>query len=143
MLRFFPYLFFVCLGFTCEIFFVALSNLYLNEPLCNESLWALTGKTYLWMAPLYAIIPFGFGIVYPKIKHLHLFLRLLICVIFIYALEFLSGWGLAHLVGKCPWEYTTGWHLAGYIRLDYFPAWFLFAYIIEYLFLFLQKIKLE
>jgi hypothetical protein len=143
MLRLFTYLFFICLGCTTEIVFTAFSNLYLNEPFCNEPLWSLTGKTYVWMMPIYAIIPLGMSIVYPLVKHLPLFVRLSIYVFCIYVIEFVAGFGLAQITGKCPWEYTAGWHFMGYIRLDYFPAWLLFVYIVETLFIFLQKLKME
>ncbi len=139
MSRLFPYLFFICFGFTAEIFFVAFTNLWNNEPFCGEPLWSLTGKTYVWMAPIYAIIPLAFGYLYPKLQHLPMFVRLLIYVLGIYCIEFSSGFLLEQITGKCPWEYTVGWHIAGYIRLDYFPAWLLFGFIIETLYVFIQE----
>jgi hypothetical protein len=143
MFRLFPYLFFICLGCTTEIVFTAFTNLYLNEPFCNEPLWSLTGKTYVWMMPIYAIIPLGFSLLYPLVKHLPLFVRLLIYTFGIYVIEFVAGFGLAQITGKCPWEYTTGWHFMGYIRLDYFPAWLFFVYIVETLSVFVEKLKVE
>ena len=61
-------LFFGCFGMTFEIFFVAFSNIIMNTPLWDEPLWSLTGKTYVWMFPIYILIPVAMG---PIIKFLN------------------------------------------------------------------------
>ena len=45
----------------------------------------------------------------------------------------------SQITGKCPWEYTTGWHIMGYIRLDFTPAWMFFSFIIERLYWMIDK----
>jgi hypothetical protein len=132
-------LFFGCLGITCEIFMVAFSNLITGTQLFNEPIWSLTGKSYVWMFPIYALIPVLGGPIMKKFKALPLIIRLFIYAGIIYIVEFSSGFLLEQLTGKCPWEYTTGWHLMGYIRLDYIPLWMAFAYLVESLYFFLDK----
>ena len=132
-------LFFGCFGMTCEIFFVAFANIIMDTPLWDEPLWSLTGKTYVWMFPIYILIPLAMGPIIKLLKERPLVLRLLIYVLGIYIVEFSTGFLLEQITGKCPWEYTTGWHIMGYIRLDYFPGWLIFAFIIEYLYLYIDK----
>lgn len=132
-------LFFGCFGMTTEIWFVAFTNLWNQTPFCNEPLWSLTGKTYVWMFPIYASIPLFAGFLYKKFKHMTPILRWFVYVLVLLAVEFTSGFLLDQFTGKCPWEYTTGWHIAGYIRLDYIPAWYLFAALVEWLYISLDN----
>ena len=132
-------LFFACLGITNEICFVAISNLIDGSTFCNAPLWSLTGKTYVWMLPIYCLIPLLVGPIIKRISLWNLFYRLLLYTFLIFSIEFISGFLLEQLTGSCPWEYTTGWHILGYIRLDYFPAWMVFSYCIEYLYLYLDN----
>jgi hypothetical protein len=132
-------LFFGCLGITCEIFMVAFSNLITGTQLFNEPIWSLTGKSYVWMFPIYTLIPVLGGPIMRKCKPLPLIIRLIIYAGIIYSVEFSSGFLLEQLTGKCPWEYTSGWHVMGYIRLDYIPIWMAFAYLVESLYFFLDK----
>src|SRR5690606_15557071 len=45
-------------------------------------------------------------------------------VVVIYAAEYLSGAGLASLLGRCPWDYGDApFAVAGLVRLDYAPLW--------------------
>lgn len=139
----FQVLFFGCFGITAEIFFVAFKNIFLNTPFCNEPLFSLTGKTYVWMFPIYAIIPFAFDFLYNRLKKLPLMARLFIYASLIFVIEFISGFLLKQITGKCPWEYTTGLQICGFIQLQFLPFWMFFAFIIEYLFLFIEKIFIE
>ena len=66
-------------------------------------------------------------------------MRLLIYTLIVYAVEFCAGFVLRKLTGSCPWEYTNGFHLAGLIRLDYFPAWMFFTYLVEKLYVFMNE----
>lgn len=139
MKKFFLILFFGCFGITCEIFFVAFTNLFNQIPLWNEPLWSLTGKSYVWMFPIYALIPILGGYIMEKCKKYPVLSRLLIYSSIIYIVEFASGFLLDQITGKCPWEYTTGWHIMGYIRLDFLPAWMAFSFVIERLYFYLQR----
>lgn len=137
--KLFLIIFFACFGITVEICFVAFSNLINDTPFCGEPLWSLTGKTYVWMLPIYSLIPLLAGGIYNKISHWNLGVRLCFYTLLILLVEFIAGFSLEQITGKCPWEYTTGWHFMGYIRLDYTPAWMFFAFLVEYLYTYLDK----
>ncbi len=132
-------LFFICLGITTEVFFTAISDAFAqfsNEEPVNMR---LMGHTYIWMAFIYGWIPVLFAIGYPKISNLPLFIRLLVYILFIYIIEFVSGFLLEQLTGRCPWKYDTGWHIMGYIRLDYALFWMFFGFILERVYVFLEE----
>lgn len=135
----FFFLFFACFGLSCEVCFVAFTNLMNGTAYCNEPLWSLTGKTYVWMIPIYMIIPAAAGPLFKRIQPWPLLLRLLLYTLLILLVEFVAGYCLDKILGSCPWEYTSGWHIAGYIRLDYIPAWMFFSFGIEYLYLFIDR----
>lgn len=135
---FFMILFFVCLGITTEVFFTAFVALFTQTPLCNKPLAAMAGMTYVWMAFIYAIIPILGVLFYDKVKNIPFWLRLPMYVCIIYLVEFTSGYILKLITGSCPWEYKTGWQIMGLIRLDYFPAWLFFAWMIERLYVFVN-----
>jgi len=97
------------------------------------------GHTYIWMAFIYALIPVLMMNIYPKVAHFSLLVRMLIFVAMVYLIEFSAGFLLDKLTGQCPWEYTTGWHVMGYIRLDYALFWVGFGFILERLFLLLES----
>lgn len=130
---------FACFGMTAEIFFVAFMNIINDEPICGKSLWTLTGRTYVWMFFIYALIPIIGGFLMEKCKSLPTLARLGIYTAAILTVEFIAGFLLETITGACPWKYQWGWHVGGYIRLDYIPAWLLFAYIIESMYRFLDK----
>jgi hypothetical protein len=130
---------FACVGITVEIFFTAFygvaKSLTAGEPIN----WSLTGKTYVWMFFIYASIPFFAKTILSKLDHLHLFLKAAIGVVIIFIVEFIAGWLLEIITGKCPWEYTEGWHIMGYIRLDYAFFWYIFALGVILLYQTLEK----
>jgi len=136
---FFMILFFVCLGMTAEIFFTAFSALFTATPIANKPLAAMAGMTYVWMAFIYALIPILGILCYEKVKGIPIYFRLPMYVFLIYLVEFLSGFMLRVLTGACPWEYTTGWHTMGLIRLDYFPAWLAFSWMVERLYVYINN----
>jgi len=126
-------LFFICLGMTTEVFFTAISDF-----IAGKGSLRLMGHTYVWMAFIYALIPVLMLNIYPKVAHLSLLVRMLIFVAAVYLIEFSAGFLLDKLTGQCPWEYTVGWHIMGYIRLDYALFWAGFGFILERLYLFLE-----
>lgn len=123
-------LIFACIGMTTEVIFTAFYKLASSYLLHTEPDWSLTGKTYVWMLFIYASIPLLFQFFNRFFKEYSLLLKALICVFIIYIIEFTSGAFLELVLGKCPWEYTTGYHIMGYIKLDYFPFWFIFSILI-------------
>jgi len=71
----------------------------------NQGDWRLVGHTYLWMFPIY-------GLLAPLGEPLHNVLRTqlwlwrgLAYLVGIWGTEYVTGWLLAKLTGKCPWDY--------------------------------------
>ena len=136
--KLFMCLFFGCFGMASEICFVAFGNLVSGTSLWNEPLWSLTGKTYVWMFPIYMLIPLIGGRLFKMMLKYPLLTRLITYTAIIFSVEFAAGFLLDEFTGKCPWEYTAGWEVMGYIRLDFAPAWMAFSFIVEYLFRYLE-----
>jgi len=137
--KLFLFLFFACLGVTGEVCFTAITNLIKNDPFCGEPVWSLTGKTYVWMLPIYMIIPLVGGWFFKKLQNLPLLARLAVIASAILLVEFISGFLLEQITGQCPWHYTEGITFFGYIRLDYFPAWMFFGFVVETFYNYLDK----
>lgn len=136
---FFMVIVFACLGVTTEVVFTAISDFINNEPLCGKSKWALAGSSYVWMIFVYGLIPLIGHYIHERVRYRPIWQRLLLYVGFVYVIEFTSGLLLRAITGHCPWEYTTGWHIMGLIRLDYLPAWLFFCFMIEQLYIFINK----
>ena len=132
---------FGCLGITVEIFFTAIMNnigLYRD----SESLdLALRGHSYIWMFPIYGSAAILFPPVIPLISNLNVLLRIAIYGLGIFGVEFLTGWLLDVFTGSCPWEYTSGYHVMGYIQLEYYPLWCLFGLMVERIYLLISKFE--
>lgn len=123
-------LIFACIGITTEVVFTSISKL-VNTFITDSAIdWALSGKTYLWMFLIYASIPLFFKLFNPYVAQFNLFIKALIGVLIIYIVEFTTGFMLELVTGVCPWKYTEGLHLFGYVRLDYFPFWYIFGLLI-------------
>lgn len=61
-------------------------------------------------------------------------LRGLVWMVLIFVIEFLSGWLLRRLTGRCPWDYAcVSTNIHGLVRLDYAPLWFIFGLLLEHL----------
>lgn len=122
---------FSCVGITGEIFFTSFYtniNSFLQGGLWD---WSLQGRSYIWMFFIYGFASLFFPFAMDKMKTVPLFFRLLVYAVGIYIAEFTSGFLLEKITGRCPWHYTEGLQIAGYIRLDYLPAWMLFAFMLE------------
>lgn len=125
---------FACIGISTEIVFTSLSKL-VNTFIADSAIdWALSGKTYLWMFLIYASIPFLFKLFNPLVEKYHFLLKVLIAVLVVYIVEFSTGFLLEIITGVCPWKYTEGLHIMGYIRLDYAPFWFIFGAMIVWIY---------
>ena len=132
-------LLFACIGISTEVVFTSLSKA-VSTFIADDAIdWAMGGKTYLWMFLIYASIPLLFKLFEPLVQKFNTFIRALIAVAVIYLVEFTTGFLLEMIIGKCPWKYTEGLHVFGYIRLDYFPFWLIFALIIVSVFQILDK----
>ena len=132
-------LIFACIWISTEVVFTSLSKA-VSTFIADDAIdWALGGRTYLWMFLIYASIPFLFKLFEPLVQKFNTFNRALIAVAVIYSVELTAGILLEMIIGKCPWKYTEGLHIFGYIRLDYFPFWLIFAFIIVSVFQMLDK----
>ena len=132
-------IFFAAFGIATEVFFTAFTDFYNNTPLCGKTRWALAGHSYIWMVFIYGLIPLFGNVVVRAMHKYNIAIRLLLYVSIIYAVEFTSGYALQLLTGKCPWQYTSGWHIMGLIRLDYAPAWLFFAFLLETIYLYVLR----
>jgi hypothetical protein len=132
---------FVLIGITLEIFWTSIINSIKVSDL------KLTGKTYLWMFPVYAIVPLIYILILPNFNHTNIFFRGIIYMLAFYLLEFISGWLIKKLVKVSPWNYE-GYsinifgkkyksNLNGLICLEYAPIWFLYGILGEFYFKFL------
>ena len=120
-----------CLGITMEIFVTAIGDLLSMIQAGDIEHFRLEGKSYIWMFPIYGIAGIAFPIVLNYIGNWNVIFRMAFYGIGILTVEFITGGLLDIVTGACPWNYTTGWHIMGYIRLDYFPFWAVFGYLIE------------
>lgn len=128
--RFIQFAAFACLGITSEIIFTAFSKFF-ESGYSNPDLIKLQGHTYVWMIFIYGAASFLIPWFYQKIKSNPIFIRLLLYALGIFIIEYISGFLLQTFTGTCPWKYTTGWHISGFIRLDYLPFWMFFGFILE------------
>ncbi len=138
--RLFLVLFFICLGITVEVFFTAFYALISGEPVQGKPLTALAGYTCVWMAFIYGMIPLLAPPFCSRTAQWNPALRISLIVVIIYLVEYTAGFILTQFLGSCPWEYRSGWHVSGLIRLDYTPAWIVFAWFTEKLYLFVSRL---
>ena len=119
------------LGLSTEIFFTAFTDFFISIRDHKPVDWGLPGHSYIWMIFIYGggslLFPFG----HKHLNGFHLLVRIFIVAVGIFAIEFTTGFLLDKITGHCPWQYFGKWSVMGYIRLDYLPAWMIFAFIIE------------
>ena len=113
------------IGFLTEVIFTGMGSLVSGS-------WYLTGHTYLWMFPIYAMAIF-LEPLHDRIRESPWLVRGFIYVGAIFIIEFFAGWLLNMTIGFCPWDYTgrTSFSVNGYIRLDFLPFWFVAGLIFE------------
>jgi len=128
-----------CLGTTTEVFFTAMVDMISGDAHDLR----LKGVSYIWMFPIYGITAFVFPIGYERVKRFNVLVRSLFYGLAIMTVELVAGFLLEQLTGRCPWQYQTGWHVGGYVRLDYLPLWMLFGAVIEAVHRINRKIGLE
>ena len=128
--NFIRFLIFACLGVTTEIHFTAFSK-FLSDEYSTAELLRLEGHSYVWMIFIYGSAAFLIPIGYNLVKKLPLIGRLIAYMLGIFLIEYVAGFILDITTGSCPWEYSNRWNISGYIRLDYFPFWIVFGFILE------------
>jgi len=143
---------YACIGWLTEILFTAIADLINPQFLCSWNTrlaslptsekpgWVVAGRdpravgyTFLWMFPIYG------GMVFLEPIHLAMvslpwFVRGIVYVLLIWFAEFVGGWILEKIIGRCPWNYAySRYSFCGYIRWDFAPLWFAFGFVFEYL----------
>ena len=99
-----------------------------------ERNWSLRGQSYMWSFPLYGLIAPLFEPLHDALRPWPFWLRGMIYVGCFWLVEYGGGWILRHLLGACPWNYAhCRYNLHGLIRWDFFPLWFGFGMLLEYL----------
>lgn len=113
------------LGWGVEVFFTGLSNAIFGR---DKS---ATGKSYLWMHPIYGAAGVALEYVSRKLDK-YPATKPFAYVPLIYAVEYGTGYALRRALGHCPWDYgNNGKNLHGLIRLDYAPAWLLAGFLFD------------
>jgi uncharacterized membrane protein len=125
------------LGFCAEVVFTAVhdavvgtrqgdgENFHKRRPLSTGDRIALVGRTYLWVFPIYGGAALGFEHLHDAVGGAPWALRGLLYAAAILAFEAAAGLALRKLIGRCPWDYSHArTNVAGVVRLDYAPIWF-------------------
>lgn len=125
---------FASLGVSAEVLFTALMDFIKSAP--EKKDLRLKGHSYLWMFPIYGIIAFLFPVAYDFTSSWNIFTRMILYALIILLVEYILGYLIEKITGKCPWEYSSRFAVHGYIRLDYIPLWALFGLLIEIVYVF-------
>ncbi|MFT5859110.1 MAG: hypothetical protein ACI865_001207 [Flavobacteriaceae bacterium] len=123
-------IFFASFGMLTEVLFRSGKDVFLSLIKREKINWSLPTTIYAWMIPIYGSAFILFRIFYEAAANLGRPIQILIVTVSIFIIEYLSGFLLKKLTGKCPWEYSKGMHIHGFIRLDYAPFWMLFSYLL-------------
>ena len=121
---------FVLIGITMEILWTSILNSIKTK---NPK---LTGETYLWMFPIYGIVPFIYMLVLAPFQGVNIFIKGIIYMFSFYLLELISGFLIKKSVGVSPWNYENysikifgkkyKSNFYGLICLEYAPIWYLY-----------------
>ncbi len=131
---------FIIYGFVGWIFEIVFTG---TGSLLRGSL-SLTGYTYLWMFPIYGMAVL-LEPVHNRIRLAPWPIRGVIWVSLIFFIEYISGWLLSNGIGFCPWDYSgfSPYVVDGFIRLDFFPFWFIAGLLFENIHDFLDSISIR
>lgn len=132
---------FGCLGITTEVFFTSVSDTIANYIESSFLDLKLQGHSYIWMFFIYGFGALLFRPIYQKLIKLPTLVRICMYAFIIILIEFFTGFLLDKLTGTCPWHYTEGLHVMGYARLDYYPFWIIFSFLMEKIYAFLIRVK--
>lgn len=130
-------------GITIEVFFTALSEVFFSFISRNPISMKLKGHSYIYMFFIYSMALPILDLIYPSLKKIYLFIRLLIYSLIIIIIEFFIGLFLELIIGVCPWKYSSGLHVYGYTRIDYMLLWMFFGFLIERLYILLNCVILN
>lgn len=114
---------FGCIGILIEHFFTGIWSVIHGDR-------RATTTSYLWSFPIYGLG--GLQLQWLHDLGWHPILLALIYVPVIYVNEFIWGFALDKILGKCPWHYGRGKHtIMGYVHLYYAPFWFVLGLAFE------------
>jgi hypothetical protein len=125
-------------GLCMEIFWTGMGSLM------NGNL-SLIGQSNIWMFFIYGMAIF-LEPIHTLLSDWPVLLRGGVYTLLIYAGEFLSGFLLLTILGKCPWNYGVDkYSIFGIITLKYIPVWFVYGLLFEKFhdFLLKQRIGLK
>ncbi|KUO51335.1 MAG: hypothetical protein APF76_17545 [Desulfitibacter sp. BRH_c19] len=93
--------------------------------------WRLMSTTYMWMFPIYGLAVF-LEPLHDHIRQWPWWMRGVVWVGTIWFIESSTGLLIQSLIGRPPWDYTkSAWQIAGLIRVDMAPLWFLVGLLFE------------
>ncbi len=93
--------------------------------------WRLMSTTYMWMFPIYGLAVF-LEPLHNHIREWSWWIRGALWVSAIWLIEFSAGLLIQSIAGTIPWDYTKSpWQVAGLIRIDMAPLWFLVGLLFE------------
>jgi uncharacterized membrane protein len=123
---------FATFGVTIEVIFTATCQIIEAKRAGQKINLNLKGFSYIWMLPIYGSIALFARYFMPLVQDLNILLRALIYGIVILIVEYICGFILKALTGRCPWHYESKWALHGFIRFDYLPLWMAFGLLVEW-----------
>ena len=101
----------------------------------------LKGETYLWMLPIYAVVPYIYLFVTSTFNDFGWIVKGFIYMIAFYLLELVAGLIIKAIVGVSPWNYKDyRFHFKEVICLEYAPVWFIYGVVGERYYEFLTAI---
>jgi len=107
-------------GVATEVVFTGARDIALRKG------WALRGRSYLWMFPIYGLSAYLFEPVHDAFRSRPVWERAVAYSVGILGVEYLSGTAIKRLVGAVPWDYSGHGRFVvrgGAVRLDYAPVW--------------------
>ena len=127
---------FATLGVTTEIIFTAVVATLQSLQKQEKINWSLMGFSYIWMIPIYGSAAFLAPLILPHLEPFNMFIRMLIYGITILMVEYITGYIIRAITGRCPWHYESKWAIHNLIRLDFLPLWMFFGLVIEFFYLY-------
>jgi uncharacterized membrane protein len=126
---------FIFIGITMEVIATSIMDFVkFRDP-------RLKGETYLWMLPIYAVVPSIYIFVQSILPDINWIVKGLVYMLAFYLLEFIAGLLIKAIVGVSPWNYKTyRFHYKEVICLEYAPVWFIYGIVGEKYFEFLISI---
>lgn len=106
-----------------EVFWTGMHSLIKKD-------YTLSANTSIWMFFIYGLAVFLEPIC-DMLMNYPVYLRGGVYVVCIFSIEYLTG-SFLKSAKLCPWDYShSKYNVAGIIRLDYAPAWFVAGLLFE------------